>query len=400
MWRIARPACAGLLGIAVATLAVEKTGHESGEPTAGPTLKFARTSEQHPNSVSTAGKTEAVTAGIFAKSPDVRWLDPKDMGAGMKAPVNSHAAADAIALAMPGEAARAARVQTDSQAAPDAYAPMPEVQVAAPAPPPDPDLDAAREALKALRAGDLAKADETARASRNEVTRTMLEYAALRLQARSVGISRISAFMDHHSDWPGLMQLERRAEEALFSDKNRLAPVRSFFEHRSPVSPVGKLAQARALLASDKKQEAAALVASVWCREELGASLETSIKKEFGALLTSADHRCRADRFFYREKDAVSLRAATYAGGETLALERARQAVAHNAHNSSQRSTLRTAIKTARKALAGGDKATATEVFRQATSVIDRIADKKIIHKNKAARHKSRLAAALKAMSA
>ena len=82
------------------------------------------------------------------------------------------------------------------------------------------------------------------------------------------------------------------------------------------------------------------------------------------------------------------------------ARKRARQAVAHNAHNSSQRSTLRTAIKTARKALAGGDKATATEVFRQATSVIDRIADKKIIHKNKAARHKSRLAAALKAMSA
>jgi small subunit ribosomal protein S20 len=82
------------------------------------------------------------------------------------------------------------------------------------------------------------------------------------------------------------------------------------------------------------------------------------------------------------------------------ARKRARQAVTRNAHNSSQRSTLRTAIKNARKAIAAGDKVGAAEVFRNATSVIDRIADKKIIHKNKAARHKSRLAAALKALSA
>ncbi|NBR40824.1 MAG: 30S ribosomal protein S20, partial [Alphaproteobacteria bacterium] len=38
--------------------------------------------------------------------------------------------------------------------------------------------------------------------------------------------------------------------------------------------------------------------------------------------------------------------------------------------------------------------------FRTASSVIDRIADKKIVHKNKAARHKSRLSAAVKAIAA
>lgn len=79
------------------------------------------------------------------------------------------------------------------------------------------------------------------------------------------------------------------------------------------------------------------------------------------------------------------------------ARKRARQAVKQNAHNSSLRSSLRTAIKAVRKAIAGGDKAAATQVFQSSVSTIDRIADKKIIHKNKAARHKSRLAAALKA---
>ena len=81
------------------------------------------------------------------------------------------------------------------------------------------------------------------------------------------------------------------------------------------------------------------------------------------------------------------------------ARKRARQDVKLNAANSSLRSTLRTAIKSARKAINAGDKATAEAVYRAATSTIDRIADKKIIHKNKASRHKSRLAAALKAMA-
>ena len=82
------------------------------------------------------------------------------------------------------------------------------------------------------------------------------------------------------------------------------------------------------------------------------------------------------------------------------ARKRARQAVAQNAHNSSLRSRLRTAVKAVRKAIDAGDKAAAAEVFKQSQHVIDSIADKKIVHKNKAARHKSRLSAAIKSMAA
>ena len=63
-----------------------------------------------------------------------------------------------------------------------------------------------------------------------------------------------------------------------------------------------------------------------------------------------------------------------------------------------RRSTLRTSIKDVNKAIAGGDKAAAKLALNQSSSIVDRIADKKIIHKNKASRHKSRLAAAVKAM--
>ncbi len=77
----------------------------------------------------------------------------------------------------------------------------------------------------------------------------------------------------------------------------------------------------------------------------------------------------------------------------------ARQAVKRRAHNNSQRSELRTAIKDVRKAIEAGDKTAARTIFQKSVSTIDSIADKDIMHKNTAARHKSRLSAAIKAMA-
>ena len=82
------------------------------------------------------------------------------------------------------------------------------------------------------------------------------------------------------------------------------------------------------------------------------------------------------------------------------ARKRARQAVKQRAHNASLRSTLRTAVKRVQKAIVAGDKAAAQSIYQESVSVIDRIADKKIVHKNKAARHKSRLSAQIKALAA
>ena len=81
------------------------------------------------------------------------------------------------------------------------------------------------------------------------------------------------------------------------------------------------------------------------------------------------------------------------------ARKRARQADAQRAHNTTLRSALRTAIKKVRVAIAAGNKADAQAAFTTSVSVIDRIADKGIVHKNKAARHKSRLSAAVKAIA-
>lgn len=82
------------------------------------------------------------------------------------------------------------------------------------------------------------------------------------------------------------------------------------------------------------------------------------------------------------------------------AKKRARQAENRRQHNMARRSMLRTQIKKVISAVEGGDKAQAEAAFQAAVPVIDRMATKGLIHKNKAARHKSRLNDRLRQMSA
>jgi small subunit ribosomal protein S20 len=81
------------------------------------------------------------------------------------------------------------------------------------------------------------------------------------------------------------------------------------------------------------------------------------------------------------------------------AKKRARQAEKHRQHNASFRSMVRTSIKRVVAAIGEGDAAKAQAAYVAAVPVIDRMADKGIIHKNKAARHKSRLNAQIKALA-
>lgn len=81
------------------------------------------------------------------------------------------------------------------------------------------------------------------------------------------------------------------------------------------------------------------------------------------------------------------------------AAKRARQAENRRQHNAAHRSTMRTHIKKVLKAIKTGDKAGAAEALKAATPVIDSTVGKGLVHKNKAARHKSRLNAHIKAMS-
>ncbi len=81
------------------------------------------------------------------------------------------------------------------------------------------------------------------------------------------------------------------------------------------------------------------------------------------------------------------------------ATKRARQGERRRQHNAALRSRMRTFLKKVVKAIESGDKKAAEGAYKDAVPFLDSSAGKNIIHANKAARHKSRLNARIRAMS-
>lgn len=76
----------------------------------------------------------------------------------------------------------------------------------------------------------------------------------------------------------------------------------------------------------------------------------------------------------------------------------ARQAEKHRLRNIALRSRMRTAIRKVSAAIASGKRDEAQSSFKAAVPIIDSLVNKRVIHRNKASRHKSRLAARIKAL--
>jgi len=73
------------------------------------------------------------------------------------------------------------------------------------------------------------------------------------------------------------------------------------------------------------------------------------------------------------------------------AKKRVRQAVKARTRNAAQKSNFRSSIKKVLKSLAEKNKDQSNANFKEAMSIMDKLVIKGLIHKNKAARHKSRL---------
>jgi len=76
--------------------------------------------------------------------------------------------------------------------------------------------------------------------------------------------------------------------------------------------------------------------------------------------------------------------------------KQARQALKHRASNRAHTARMRTAVKRLRGAVEAGDKSTATAMLAETLGVVDATAQKGVIHRNAAARTKSRLTKAVR----
>ncbi len=198
---------------------------------------------------------------------------------------------------------------------------------------PNGDVALVKQAIEALRANDGAKALTLAGQTRDPAAHALVLSLAVRLAPKDLGLERIAAFLREQPHWPNQGLMRRRAERLLYDEKRDAATVRAFFAKDRPLSGDGKLALARALLASGDKNGAHAWVKNAWRADELSKDIEAAVLAEFPGVLVRADHQARADRLFYLEKHEAGLRAAERGGPDLAAYGRARAAVARRVSN-------------------------------------------------------------------
>jgi soluble lytic murein transglycosylase len=107
------------------------------------------------------------------------------------------------------------------------------------------------------------------------------------------------------------------------------AKVAAYFASAPPESSAGEIAAARAANAAGRADEAAQIIRALWRDVALDSFTENVIIREFGASLTQADHKYRADRLFYAGSFGAATRVAALAGSDVLALAEARIEAAH-----------------------------------------------------------------------
>ncbi len=192
-----------------------------------------------------------------------------------------------------------------------------------PAPPVNVEIPGLREALAAYRSLDLAGGDAHAQRIDNPTARAAAEWAAMRFQPR---IDRTEAFLAAHPQWPqGVMR--NHIEAALLGGSTASGAILAILTKRPPETPAGRLALVRALAAQGRETQAVDLARRIWREDDLSATAGTGFLKDFGASLTRADHKARADRYAYKGAAAASLRAAVLAGADVVALTKARESL-------------------------------------------------------------------------
>jgi soluble lytic murein transglycosylase len=182
------------------------------------------------------------------------------------------------------------------------------------------DIGPLKAGLDALYADDI----DDARIYRDKLPddtldRRILTWAIAMSGNPAVSSGEISEAARKLADWPGEDTLRKNAERALYREKPDPQSVFRAFGGSEPKTLQGAKLLARAWLATGNPDRAHAVLLPFWRNQRLDGADEAAVIKEFGALLTTADHRFRMEHMLYDEQPRAALRMAELAKGEALA---------------------------------------------------------------------------------
>ena len=185
--------------------------------------------------------------------------------------------------------------------------------LAAPAHIVPPELQRFAAAAALYRKNGYAGGDALAAQIADPLQRAGLEWIALKTSP-SPDHDRLLAFETAHEDWPLASWIHEVREGWLYNKHAPAAYVAAMFADKSPRTPAGVVALARAKIEQGQPAEANELVRKLWRESDMDAHAEAAVLKEFSGVLTRADHKYRADRLLYAERVGAGMRAAALAG--------------------------------------------------------------------------------------
>jgi soluble lytic murein transglycosylase len=215
--------------------------------------------------------------------------------------------------------------------APKSVAPSPVASAPSTLSLPPADLGALKHVIALAHQGKASQASDEERSIGDPLARKLAEWVHLRSDDNNVDFARYAAFIAANPTWPGTAFLRRRAEATLWQERLDPATVRAFFVRDQPLTAKGRFALARALLAQGDRTAAQSQLRQAWRNDGFSVDLESQALDAFADLLTTAEDKTRMDMRLYAQDVEASLRAANRAGGDTLAIAKARAAVIRNA---------------------------------------------------------------------
>jgi soluble lytic murein transglycosylase len=182
------------------------------------------------------------------------------------------------------------------------------------------DVATLKAGLDALAAGDIAGAREYRELLGDDaLDRHILTWAIAMSGQAGVSSGEIATAAQVLSQWPGAEALRSNSERALYRERPDPQVVIKAFGKTEPQTIQGVTILARAHLALGQPDAARAVLSPFWRTKKLEASDEAAIIKEFGTVLSTADHRFRMELMLYAERPKSAQRVASLAGAKQLA---------------------------------------------------------------------------------
>ena len=162
--------------------------------------------------------------------------------------------------------------------------------------------------------------------------RTYIQWLYLLRTGNNATFTDYQNFIKQNSDYPRIGRLQYLAEKKIYLKNTTAKNIINWFEEYPPVSGVGKLKLAEALISTNNKNNLESIIKEGWIKAEMSTSELRYFRSKFKSFLSSDDYINRAEYLAWERKYWDLKRLLRYLPNDEKALYNARQILMSNSY--------------------------------------------------------------------